>query len=1096
MKKAFRSYIDARDFARSLEFPMRKYWREYVKSGKKPNDIPSDPSKHYDEWISWTDFLGNDSKFRNNKNFKKFDDAREYVHGLQINNLKAWEKYAKSGNKPNDIPSDPRQHYDEFVSYGDWLGSGAVANTKKVYKKFDLARKYVHKLKLKSKNEWLSFKNKKEFPKFLPKAPEQYYKEWVSYPDWLGSGFIKYEDRKYRSFEDALKYIRSLNLKSAKDWRKIKKDQLPDDIPRSPEKVYPEWISIGHWIGHHNRWYKKNILLFLKSLLPVIDKLDPSQLYAILINNKILDTYSGLNDPITKKALKATLSGNKKEAEKIFSKINYDELEDVDYEEPHLIEEDEFNVIKKDFIDDTETDLPNIKINEMLDSIDYLESAGCISDSETADFLMSKAIGKIWNNVLDTSVSEQSIIDLKKKCNGHYSTYILEKFYDEYKSILDLEIPKDYSFTIRGELVQPNLMQRLIAYKTITNRKVGNWSGTGSGKTLGAILASELIKSKLTLVIGLNNTILDDDSGWSLEIKKSFPNSYIHRKIKRNFQFKENYSNYLLLNYESFQLSSSKKLVDDIINNYFVDMIILDEIHFIKSNDRSLTKRRKILNYLIQKSRDKNPKIAILGMSATPVVNSLSEGISLIETITGKDYSDLDSSPKLSNALVVHQHLTINGIRYKPRYNLVLNEKTIKKTDNSLVTEIKENNNGILPLETILLNSKLELIAPLLKPGTIIFSLYVTEIFPILKKYIESCGYTTGQFSGEDKTGLNKFKDGSVDILISSSSLGTGVDGLQLVSNRLIIITLPWTSAAYEQLIGRIFRQGSRFKSIDVFIPQILIKDDVNHWSWDEQRYARIKYKKTLSDTAVDGIIPEGNLISPQEMIKDARNELMSWIDRLNNNNLMINNRQKLVLPLPADEIDNAIGKFGDFSIMNARINSSLSSTNFTRFKKDPSEWYLYHTLYSEARKTWDEIPYEIIAESLKSRPDLIIGDFGCGEAKLSQLIKNKVWNFDFVAVNDSVMECDMTSIDLEDNTIDVAVFSLSLMGKNWAESLSEAYRLIKPGGLLKIAEPKNKWNEEKLNILKTTLRSIGFSIHDQEILSSRFVYINATKPL
>ena len=115
MKKAFRSYIDARDFARSLEFPMRKYWREYVKSGKKPNDIPSDPSKHYDEWISWTDFLGNDSKFRNNKNFKKFDHAREYVHGLQINNLKAWEKYAKSGNKPNDIPSDPRQHYDEFV---------------------------------------------------------------------------------------------------------------------------------------------------------------------------------------------------------------------------------------------------------------------------------------------------------------------------------------------------------------------------------------------------------------------------------------------------------------------------------------------------------------------------------------------------------------------------------------------------------------------------------------------------------------------------------------------------------------------------------------------------------------------------------------------------------------------------------------------------------------------------------------------------------------------------------------------------------------------------------------------------------------------
>jgi len=103
---------------------------------------------------------------------------------------------------------------------------------------------------------------------------------------------------------------------------------------------------------------------------------------------------------------------------------------------------------------------------------------------------------------------------------------------------------------------------------------------------------------------------------------------------------------------------------------------------------------------------------------------------------------------------------------------------------------------------------------------------------------------------------------------------------------------------------------------------------------------------------------------------------------------------------------------------------------------KDPNEWEEYHRQYREARKVWPVIPYEEIINRIKQlSPRLLIGDFGCGEAKLlEQFGDNRVFSFDHVAVNNKVKACDMKSVPLPDEAIDIAVFSLSLMGKNWAE--------------------------------------------------------------
>ena len=59
-QRKYRSFKNARAFARSLDLKSQTEWRAYTKSGKKPEDIPSDPDKGYggQGWAGMADWLG------------------------------------------------------------------------------------------------------------------------------------------------------------------------------------------------------------------------------------------------------------------------------------------------------------------------------------------------------------------------------------------------------------------------------------------------------------------------------------------------------------------------------------------------------------------------------------------------------------------------------------------------------------------------------------------------------------------------------------------------------------------------------------------------------------------------------------------------------------------------------------------------------------------------------------------------------------------------------------------------------------------------------------------------------------------------------
>mgnify|MGYP003988075245 CR=1 FL=1 len=83
------------------------------------------------------------------KQFRDFESAREFARALHLKGQKEWQQYCASGNKPDDIPSLPNRVYkNDFKGMGDWLGTGNVAPKDRVYRPYKEARAFVISLNL------------------------------------------------------------------------------------------------------------------------------------------------------------------------------------------------------------------------------------------------------------------------------------------------------------------------------------------------------------------------------------------------------------------------------------------------------------------------------------------------------------------------------------------------------------------------------------------------------------------------------------------------------------------------------------------------------------------------------------------------------------------------------------------------------------------------------------------------------------------------------------------------------------------------------------------------------------------------------------
>jgi len=659
-------------------------------------------------------------------------------------------------------------------------------------------------------------------------------------------------------------------------------------------------------------WSPKKVKELLKDLIKsgFIFKVDEAVLYSFLLRKGVLNLANRHRD-FFKNLIRASRdSGGKKAIEEYAgsdSKIPPD-LSVYKGTQTLVTEEEKIENANTSELHDLakESELFDFEkfhnVEQILKDTEVLESISV--DEEAIQFYLTYSINRLWK---DAFINEHKTVEqIKKheKSENKFRNTVIATFLRDYERVKNLKIPKGYSFPD-----EPFLMQKYAAYKIKQLPSFGNFSGAGAGKTLSAILASRVIDSNMSLIVCPNDVVYH----WEKNISEIFPDSVvITGKEVFDAKYDDSKYQYLVLNYDKLNQPYSPNLILKLVKQK-IDLVILDEIHFSKiTRDESISKRRENLDGLMTAARKKNKSLKVLGLSATPVVNNLVEGRSLLELITGKRYDDISTKPTVPNAVTLYEKLTTNSVRQKPIYPEPIREIVEVEAEKPDKISLAALHRRPLAIEQFLTDARIPEIVKRINGQTIIYTEYVGSSFPkrptILDKLcdaVNDAGYTFGLYVGEDHSGLDRFLKKNIQVLIASRPISTGIDGLQHVCRNLIFNTLPWTYALYQQIIGRIVRTGMGNYSVNIHH----IIASIGGFHYDQMKLDRLKFKRTLAECAVDGLLPEKNLVTPLQATREAIN----WLQRLERGEISCITRRELDVILTPVEIKKTSQNFWRF---------------------------------------------------------------------------------------------------------------------------------------------------------------------------------------
>ena len=184
--------------------------------------------------------------------WRDFNEARSWAQSLGLQSEKYWRLYRKDG-LPSDIPSNPNREYaDKWQGWGDWLGTGRVADKNKIYRSYQEASNWAKEQGIKKLEDWKLKTKDKDFPKDIPIVPYNTYKnDWTNWGDFLQTGYVHYKQRSRASYEDAKSWAEKMGVLRKEDWDELSKNGLiPPEIPVNVSKFYKEWKSWSEFLGN------------------------------------------------------------------------------------------------------------------------------------------------------------------------------------------------------------------------------------------------------------------------------------------------------------------------------------------------------------------------------------------------------------------------------------------------------------------------------------------------------------------------------------------------------------------------------------------------------------------------------------------------------------------------------------------------------------------------------------------------------------------------------------------------------------------------------------------------------------------------------
>jgi superfamily II DNA or RNA helicase len=940
----------------------------------------------------------------------------------------------------------------------------------------------------------------------------------------------------YMPEEMLREYMISKGVDKAKDkqlaWNKARKEYNGEyniTHPGNIKDIYGKTLyEFFDRLGYNPKTRAINFLTLHINDLAFMDK--TQLIHITLLDNLPKDDYKKIIDcpkgEARKGVIKSMVDGlkNSEEGTETFEEFLEEETEkqNTDAKEETELEKSlhtGIDITEKPGLFDQKKSIEDVFME--IESLDNLYQGGYI-EQEAIDYITCSEIQKLWNAAIYNPGNAMKLVEeyASTKGSSKFFNAIIREFLKQYKEVCDMKLPEGYSFPY-----QPLLMQKLTAYMVKERSQFANWSETGTGKTLSGVLASRCIDSRLTLVIAVNSTV----NNWTENaIRVAYPDSKVYQKkdISDSTVLDRDFHNYVVVNYEEFQ-NSSKFLNKwkPFVENNTVDFVILDEIQKVKSKGSdSVSKRRVVIENLLQTIDIKHGRdlekegrmVPVLALSATPVINTLNEGLSILSLLKGTDFISRRRTTRRF-ALDCHFEMVKTGLRLveesPARERLITfpikrsnkDILEINKTNGNLLVNIAVSN-CLLKLGECIRNGYLQTGTP-----TLVYTELVTDVIDNAMLYLQGYGFKVGEFTGRNESTREKvledFIAGKYDVLLASKPITTGVDGLQNVCNRIIPIDLPWTYAEYHQLTGRCNRKGTKFDEVTIIIPTVeYINDDGEIWSLDNSKLARIKYKQTLADVIMTGEIPD-DIITKEEAFRLAKERLLEFINS--------NKKDQEVtreIPVQATEIKeieepktrirgdrDQRDYFSEFQGLNQRISTSTCEGVFSKIITNESDWREYHNLRDLAMGEMQNQPINTVARDfLRSTKHKVLGDMGCGMNKLKTLLPNnyEVISVDMYAADETVKVCNImdTSSIISDNSLDIAVYCLSLWSRNWRDILKDAYRILDYDGKLIIVEPISSLSKSIDRVRETLIENRFNNISVVKDSEEKFYYMTATK--
>uniref|UniRef100_A0A7S1YFG4 Helicase ATP-binding domain-containing protein n=1 Tax=Sexangularia sp. CB-2014 TaxID=1486929 RepID=A0A7S1YFG4_9EUKA len=544
-------------------------------------------------------------------------------------------------------------------------------------------------------------------------------------------------------------------------------------------------------------------------------------------------------------------------------------------------------------------ELPNIH-----DSLVDSDDSGML---DVVEFLVRSKVDELWG-VLFAAAQPA---DLEKAAQNATTRFGVSKFEQKVKLTFMREVRDVIALMsmIRGRkehfsrwnprsLIVPHSYQALVAVRLNANpeKVVGNWSGTGTGKTIAAIISARYIGATRMLYIA-PLPVCTDSNGVSAALehvdKRLMNDTAIVRlrspkdwdNIQDSLDAKERDPHVrfttILVPFTHFQRTNPILWCDRLE----LDIVVIDEVQHAKGNSG----QAKNIADAISMLRKNSGEMRVLASSATPFANRPAEGFRVLQVLTGKPpptkRSPLNTPQNLHKMLKVLPSVRKMGKFTETREILVPVSSTLRELQEDPDVRLQS-----YEIDRLLTKYRIKTIVEEAersvrerKSKVLVYSDRVGghtgEILRYIGTKLEESKLSVGYFAGEGVVVPNandrdedkrKFTDlplghpDGIDVLVGSSAISTGVDGLQTHCGTIIFNTLPWTSSDYMQVVGRIARQGTVQKEVQVIIPIIHFHAEDNcgcaHQSQDSNN---VVLEKGIASTSAENRIEYARCRSP-----------------------------------------------------------------------------------------------------------------------------------------------------------------------------------------------------------------------------------------